>query len=79
MVHIIYLRDRTKAERLEGTTYSSLEELKRTLANDGVDYIGIQPLYEFTTDWNDNDNDDTPSDLFFALMELFITYVTIIE
>lgn len=46
---------RKEADRLEGQTFDSLQELKGTLANDGVGYFGISPMHEFTEEWNDSD------------------------
>ena len=76
--HVVFLDtiDRRSADRLSGSIFSSIEELKGELANDGIQVRTIQTLDDFQFEWNDKDNTDgLKSLMFFYLM----TYVYIVS
>lgn len=57
--HIIYLEpsEREYGEGISGSSFTSVSEVKGQLANDGIEYISVQPLSDFCDQWNDtNDN-----------------------
>lgn len=56
---IVYLNsyDREYANKLSGDVFTSIEDLKCQLANDGINLIGTQTLYEFQNEWNNTDDD----------------------
>lgn len=77
ITYITALYDKKEAIRLKNTLYTSLGELKGTLANDGVDYHFILPIDSFMEDWHNTYND------YVAFLEnlkhYYITYIQIIS
>lgn len=71
--YVIILSDRQEAERLESTVYTSIQELRDILANDGIDYDSVICLSDFMDDWNNCDDDD--SSMVNILRATFISYV----
>lgn len=57
--HIIYLEssEREYGDRISGSSFTSVTEVKEQLANDGVEYISVQPLSDFCDEWNNTDDD----------------------
>lgn len=69
--HILFIEgDRIGAERIEGSVFGSMKEVKQQLANDGVDLIGNYELHEFTEAWNE-------TELHYELDTYFISYIYI--
>ena len=73
--HILFLTDRTEAERIEGSVFGTMEEVEQQLANDGVKLIGTYELHEFTDGWNSTDGDG--EGFHYELDCYFISYVHI--
>ena len=72
--HILFLKDRAEAERIEGSVFKSIEEVKNHL-DDGV-LVGCQEINLFTEEWNDFDD---RGDMDFYLNHYFISYIMIIK
>lgn len=67
--------DRTNLESIEGNHYKSLDEFRESEEYKYIKSRGnfnVMPLYEFTTDWNDTDDDGTYLDIHSS----FISYIT---
>ena len=74
--YVIIMADRKEAERLEGSIYTSTQDIKDALANDGIDYNSIMDISDFMDDWNTCDDDDLS--MVNVLETTFISYVYVV-
>lgn len=68
--------NRTDLEDIEGVHYNNLDEFRESAEYKRLKEWGnlnIMPLYEFTTDWNDTDDDATYLDI----KSTFISYILV--
>lgn len=78
-IYLVFLVDgQDIANRVSGSVYSSVAELKGSLGSDGIRYLGIQPIHEFEQDWNDTD-EETKTGVEVSLLTTFIAHVFITE
>ena len=77
--HILYFNHIEEAERIEGSVFGSMEEVKGQLVNDGAVLADSQHINEYPEDWNIQGSESDPGDVEFRLNRYFIAYIYIIK